>query len=117
MRYQIEPPWTAEELQSSDTARVTTVTMVGSPSTDISRANFAQLRSLAYTISMPASHCVANSTFNFAVSTKSRAGRKSSRGALLLDLPSTGEMYQSVDGPAAIVRRPFSIFERTAAFF
>ena len=52
---QTEAPSTTNELQSSDTPLVTTETTIGSLWGEYSKQSFAQMPSLSYTTSTPAS--------------------------------------------------------------
>src|SRR5204862_305423 len=70
-------PSTVQPLASSETPRVTTVTIVARPCGERSKHSLAQALSSAQTSRTPASYCTANSTWTRALSWKSPSTRVS----------------------------------------
>src|SRR4051794_28693867 len=93
-------PSTTTELQSSEVPRVTTETIIASPSGEYSRQSFAQVRSSCQSTSAPASNVDANATSSSAARTKSPRTAPTSAGAVRFTASVRGSTNQSVRGPA-----------------
>ena len=90
IRSQVVGAGSGHELQSSETSRVTTETIVGTPAGDRSSASFAHVRSSTQTTSAPASNVSARSASTRAERMKSPSTAKSSAGADAVDRAGAG---------------------------